>query len=248
MKNLIIPDIHGRSFWKSACANIDDYDKVIFLGDYLDPYGFEGISEEEAMKNFVEIIHFAVANKDKVVLLLGNHDMPYFSDEYYRQSDWWDRHSVEHHDEARALFDEHRPIFVLAYEDDTTIYTHAGIVQLWLDEMAERFDLTLNPAADDINALLEHPDGPQALFTVGRARGGFGRAGSPVWADVHEHYYNKLNGPENPKFQIFGHTLQALWDEEGNLVYGNQVVGPDWAMLDNGKPYIYNTETYELTN
>lgn len=32
---LIIPDVHGRTFWKYA---IDKYDKVIFLGDYLDPY------------------------------------------------------------------------------------------------------------------------------------------------------------------------------------------------------------------
>lgn len=41
-KLLILPDIHGRVFWKEPCQNIEDYDKVIFLGDYLDPYGFEG--------------------------------------------------------------------------------------------------------------------------------------------------------------------------------------------------------------
>ena len=35
---LIIPDIHGRSFWKKAVEeNIDRVSKVIFIGDYLDP-------------------------------------------------------------------------------------------------------------------------------------------------------------------------------------------------------------------
>lgn len=36
-KILIIPDLHGRSFWKEPCNNWKD--KIIFLGDYHDPYG-----------------------------------------------------------------------------------------------------------------------------------------------------------------------------------------------------------------
>lgn len=66
-------DIHGRKFWKKPCENIEPYDKVIFLGDYLDPYGFEGISIEECIPNFKEILELKKNNMDKVVLLLGNH-------------------------------------------------------------------------------------------------------------------------------------------------------------------------------
>ena len=33
---LIIPDIHGRTFWKE-CIKCE-CDEIIFLGDYLDPY------------------------------------------------------------------------------------------------------------------------------------------------------------------------------------------------------------------
>ena len=36
-KILIIPDVHGRSFWKKA-VETGDYEKVVFLGDYADPY------------------------------------------------------------------------------------------------------------------------------------------------------------------------------------------------------------------
>jgi hypothetical protein len=31
-KVIILPDIHGRTFWKYALEHIDEFDKVIFLG------------------------------------------------------------------------------------------------------------------------------------------------------------------------------------------------------------------------
>ena len=34
---IIIPDVHGRTFWKEAVRDLTDR-SVIFLGDYLDPY------------------------------------------------------------------------------------------------------------------------------------------------------------------------------------------------------------------
>ena len=73
MKALVLPDIHGRTFWKEPSKRVKEYDKVIFLGDYFDPYPFEGNSVEEAIVNFKEIIGFEKENREKVVLLLGNH-------------------------------------------------------------------------------------------------------------------------------------------------------------------------------
>ena len=71
---LIIPDIHGRTFWKDAVSQYEDkVEKIIFLGDYLDPYLDEGITRKDAIRNFEEIIDYKINNSDKVVLLLGNH-------------------------------------------------------------------------------------------------------------------------------------------------------------------------------
>jgi predicted phosphodiesterase len=57
MKTLIIPDVHGRTFWKKAIEkHKDEVNKIIFLGDYLDPYPWEGITRKEAIRNFQEII------------------------------------------------------------------------------------------------------------------------------------------------------------------------------------------------
>ena len=42
MKYLVIPDIHCRNFWrKTINENISSVSKILFLGDYLDPYGEE---------------------------------------------------------------------------------------------------------------------------------------------------------------------------------------------------------------
>ena len=71
---LVIPDVHGRKFWKDVVTQYENnVDKIIFLGDYLDPYPDEGITRKDAINNFEEIIDYKVNNKDKFVLLLGNH-------------------------------------------------------------------------------------------------------------------------------------------------------------------------------
>lgn len=45
-KILIVGDVHGRTFWQEAKNLINEMDRVIFLGDYLDPYSYEGVSRE----------------------------------------------------------------------------------------------------------------------------------------------------------------------------------------------------------
>ena len=56
MNILIIPDIHGRSFWEEAINDVTEhrreFDEVVFLGDYFDPYPTEDISECQAIINW----------------------------------------------------------------------------------------------------------------------------------------------------------------------------------------------------
>ena len=73
-KILIIPDTHGRRFWKDPCLNHkNDFEKIVFLGDFVSPYPAEGITNEVAIEVFKEIVNFKKENGDKVILLLGNH-------------------------------------------------------------------------------------------------------------------------------------------------------------------------------
>ena len=63
-KIVIIPDVHGRTFWKEPVMKYKNYPEVhiVFLGDYLDAYeSLEYITAEDAIVNFEEIID--IANK-----------------------------------------------------------------------------------------------------------------------------------------------------------------------------------------
>lgn len=75
---LIIPDVHGRTFWRSAIQKYPDL-PTIFLGDYLDPYThYDGILPSEAFWEFQKILQYKKDNPERVTLLLGNHDVHYF--------------------------------------------------------------------------------------------------------------------------------------------------------------------------
>lgn len=77
IKYLIIPDIHGRKFWKKPMEKFCDKVKhIIFLGDYFDPYPCKNISESDAIDNWHEIMNFITAHKfwGRTTMLIGNHD------------------------------------------------------------------------------------------------------------------------------------------------------------------------------
>ena len=132
-KILIIPDVHGRSFWRSAVAS-GDYDKIIFLGDYVDPYPDERIGELTALHGLMDIIDFYDRHPDQVVLLLGNHDLHYLSP-YYHEMCPCDRYDEKHSDVLHLLFTK-GDRFNLAHEEtigsQKYLFTHAGVNQPWL--------------------------------------------------------------------------------------------------------------------
>ena len=73
---IIIPDVQGRGFWRDAVEKYPE-GQFIFLGDYLDPYEYEGITTEEAFHGLEDIVRFKEEHPDRVTLLWGNHDLHY---------------------------------------------------------------------------------------------------------------------------------------------------------------------------
>ena len=180
-----MPDVHGRKFWHKAEEMINEVDKVVFLGDYLDPYSSEGITEEDALTELQEIVKFKEKYVDKVVLLLGNHDLPYLFPE---DSEQVCRHCWSIHEEAVKLFDNIYQIDII-YIIDKYLFSHAGVNKGWLEDI--KIDL------EDLNYDFKVSD----LEMIGCERGGWSLNPSCVWADIYEHYAN-LDG----YYQIFGHT------------------------------------------
>lgn len=208
-KIVIIPDIHGRTFWKE-CVN-QECDEIIFLGDYLDPYRYEGITIDDAISNFKEILDFKSKNIDKVTLLLGNHDMQYISRQFLSRS----RYDYEHADEYCKLFLDNIKYFkVITYRminDCMVTFSHSCIGNQWKNEyVGEIKHKNIYDAITYLNELIQkHASQKLAkVFDyVGYARGGYSKYGSILWADECELQYedNKL---DDIYYQIFGHTQQ----------------------------------------
>ena len=225
---LIIPDIHGRDFWKEAVER-KDYEKIIFLGDYTDPYDMEGITNEMTIDNFKSIIAYKQQNPDKVVLLLGNHDLHYYS-EYFYELAGSSRYNPLAANTFQHLFLENSQLFQLAYETDWGgkhyLFSHAGVTQSWLKR---NLDLITIPDAKHLNHLLHTHEGLEALAQVGAIRWGSYPSGSMVWADIEE---MMESGPLPNTYQIIGHSMQ----------FDDPVITDHFACLDCRAAFILNNE------
>lgn len=183
MKILIIPDVHGRDFWIEPCKHVDEFDKVVFLGDYHDPYPTQVSKDVSIHRLRDELVPFVKANRDKVICLFGNHDGNYLV------GDMADRFDFFHRKEITELLQQLD--LQLIYEIDGFLFSHSGVLPEWLFNN----ELTL----DDLKIIkFTHP----ALMDVSHYRGGFG-CGSCIWGDVREYMFAEKI-PD--LFQIFGHT------------------------------------------
>ena len=253
-KLLVLPDIHGRKFWEEPCKHIDNYDKVIFLGDYLDPYGFESISVETAMDNFQNIIDFKRKNNDKVVLLLGNHDMPYFSTDYFNFSSYHCRHSSMYHREISNKFAENKDLFHISFVYEDILFTHAGVESGWLYKVVHCEETDINKISDTLNSLLDDKEGMKKLFCITENRGGRSRYGSCIWSDVHDMMWDtdKIKNalaivfPIHKIKQVFGHTLQAFYDLNRNIAYGDALEFGNRKMIDTADAYELNVDDFTI--
>ena len=216
---LIIPDIHGRTFWKE-CIKCE-CDEIIFLGDYLDPYNYEGISKQDALDNFKEILKFKSDNYDKVTLLLGNHDMEYISYNLPR-----DRYDSKNGKEIRRLFLDNIDMFNLVtyryIKNKFISFSHSVIGQCWINNI-KNIDNKINSMniidfITYLNDLVKSGDERKMgniLNHIGYSRGGYDPYGSVIWADVNEALEfcwedkEKVNKPKDIDYQIFSHTQQS---------------------------------------
>lgn len=181
MNILIIPDVHGRKFWRQALEVINKVNKVVFLGDYLDPYD---VTEEEALDEFKAILEFKQKYPDKVILLIGNHDLEYLWPDKFNNTC---RHCYDVEEKAQELYRNNE--FQLIYIQDNYLFSHAGVTKGWLGYV----DLTL----EDLKIL---DFDLCKLDYVGWRRGGLDLYPSCVWCDILE-FRNDLD-----YYQIFGHT------------------------------------------
>nr|DAR76213.1 MAG TPA: metallophosphatase domain protein [Caudoviricetes sp.] len=193
---LIVPDIHGRTFWKKL--NPNDADLIIFLGDYTDPYNNENITPEMAINNLKELVNFYNKYKDKCVCLKGNHDYPYISELYKKNFDYLCRHDYEHEEEIASLLKELN--LKDCYTIDNYIFSHAGFNNHYWKLIQPGFKV-----GESISDVLSNY--PELAARVSWRRGGVFNYGSHVWEDLHYFLESSPNKELSKYIQIFGHTF-----------------------------------------
>lgn len=258
---LIIPDVHGRTFWKDALAKFPKSQypniQIIFLGDYLDPYtGYEPITKEQAFNNFKEIL---ALDDDRITLLIGNHDWHYFVNLDTCRID------RAHEREIEKMFIDNIQLFRLSktieINNHKYVFSHAGITYDWLNTIRDsakyeldqwnfeqlskdsseykwtkqisKIDETFD--FDLFEESLKHFNNriyTSYISMISKYRGGWYLNGSLIWADIHEHLYANMQIPDT--YQIFAHTISY---PNGQYDY---YVGPFFAMLDASQAFILN--------
>jgi len=213
---LIVPDVHGRIFWKKPVTEVlENTDKkIVFLGDYVDPYGYEGITSKMSIDVFKEIIELKKKYNDRIVLLIGNHDMAYIG-----ETGSGGRYDRWRADEIKALFMDNWDMFDFFYKEvvagKTYLFSHAGVNPEWIKYRGKflglpegeeptldfilNYDWKLNLFKDQMRLVAYLDD-------VSCWRWGSEPASSIVWCDVREHLFEQkhLSGC----IQVFGHTQQ----------------------------------------
>lgn len=211
---IIIPDVHGRDFWKDPIQDNPE-EEVIFLGDYLDPYPAEGITQEKAVEVFMEILGLKKSRPTEVTLLLGNHDLMYLDPTHKSHCC---RHDWVRDSEIAGLFLEDLGNFKVAHEAEGHIFSHAGIHPTWLSRHSDLFGESIKTSVEALNKRLWERPTLDALCEFSSFRGGWEYiVGSPVWSDVREWFLK--DAPESDVPQIFGHTQL----NEGKIVEYNNI-------------------------
>ena len=219
IKVLIIPDVHGRDFWKRPVEEtLSSTDaQVVFLGDYLDPYPWEWERpdippavarvkcRQDALDRFKEILDIKRKYPDRVTLLLGNHDCGYAigSDICDCRTDHKNYQTIEY------LFKDNRKLFQIASSSEIAgkrfVFSHAGLLKGWVTNVFNNLgdldpvDLLNNAWLDESYLALDH------LMEYDSYRGWDSwRFGSPVWSDIRS--WTDITPEFTFGYNIVGHT------------------------------------------
>lgn len=213
MKIICIGDIHGKDCWKKIVSE-NDFDLVVFLADYFDAY--DTYFPETQMLNFREIARFKEENKDRVVLLIGNHDEHYFP---FMGDSGTAGYQTGHAFTIGHLLSTYKDILQMAYGIDNYLFTHAGVCETWLKETAKRCKIdmpepyTASNIADWVNDVWRYK--PLLFKFNGEEQYGDNVGQTPIWIRPR----SLMRGAKNIKkagiVQIVGHTSQKKVDIKG---------------------------------
>lgn len=188
MKLVVIGDIHGRDCWKDIINKEVDFDKVIFLGDYVSTH--DCITGQQQITNLEEILQLKEDNPDKVILLRGNHDTQHLG-YYWAECSGLFREVLSYMQTIKKRFLEDTQWI---YIEDRIVFSHAGISDDWMTNSGfMNLNEVLNANPDERFGFI--PDNPWDNYGTSVTQ-------SCVW--IRPQALCKCNIPEYD--QVVGHT------------------------------------------
>lgn len=224
-KLLVIPDVHQDFKFLDALQEEQDFtafDRIIFLGDFIDAKRSEHDSEKSLRKTLKRVKRLVEAHGDKIVLIPGNHDLPYFGARPSEQSTGVRNSVMSSYGCGPVMQDIHRALlkhwephiwdrFVPMHFENGFIFSHAGFALDWWEELSgplQSIEMCLAACEAIWEAAGEGRFSP--LFGAGTARGGDLPVGGPFWLDFHHEFNDNLPYP-----QIVGHTSGSFARQSG---------------------------------
>lgn len=224
MRTVVIGDTHGRSNWKLAIYQEEPVDRVIFIGDYFDSFDIPGL---EQIHNFKEIIHYKKTNPQvEVVLLLGNHDMPYYPGFTDTAISGYQHRMAP---SIKQVIEENKDHLQMAYGFREYLFTHAGVSPLFMDREFGVDNWSKESVVVDLNELLRYR--PSAFEFNGVDGSGDNTYQTPIW--IRPRSLMSINkkhdkGLKKDYIQIVGHTHMKQLD----LVGSDKFTGGRYYFID----------------
>ena len=239
MKTLVVGDLHTKyHILEKVKQASKDYDKIIFMGDYVDDWD---VLAEASHNLLIGLKEFYEENIGKVVLLLGNHDLSEWLGNEFRCAGF----NKFSHLLVNGFMARFGSIFELAHAEQGFLFTHAGITEAWFRKYLGTIPPTPRTIANNLNFALNHwgeDDRAERIF-LGLSGVGVGRGGwdipSPIWTDLNE----LLKDPVPELNQIVGHTPTVscmnfqsygaeLWFCDTHSLYSNREPIGDNSFLE----------------
>lgn len=229
MRYLVFGDTHGSSIWKEI-IEIENFDKLIFLGDYLSSRDYDGITQ---INNFEEILKYKESNPDKVILLRGNHDMQHLGYSWAECSGMF----TECLPWCNANKDRILNNTQWIYYDDKFLFAHAGISQTWFNS------LNIN-SLDDINNL---PPSEKFGFTPDHYGDQYGDSVTQPCTWIRP--LTLIRDMYPGRIQVVGHTrvIHIRYNDKNNLCLCDNIPY-QYLIIDDGKLEIKDSPIIPLTN
>ena len=203
-KVLVCGDLHTKVDILDRVKELSKgYDKVVFLGDYCDDWNAYPQQSTDLLKQLVDW----KKHDNRLILLYGNHDLS----EWFGAEFTCSGFNPNTHELVSKFLSKNEQYFQVAYSCGDVLFTHAGVTQHWLDDLAS-LDGQLWTNAETLSIFLNthfmkrndsHYSNHvwKALAQAGPGRGGWG-APSPLWADRWE----LVADPAKGMSQVVGHT------------------------------------------